>query len=201
MMIKKILNFKFVIRNCQAGMTYVELIVVLSIFAIMSSIILYNYEKFQAKVDIKNLASDVALRIVEAQKSALSGKWNVDANAVPDWKPSYGVYFNTSSADEKKKFTYFANFNDDIYDSNTNTDSILDQFSITKNNNIISKLEVIGCPSPEVSNLSIVFRRPDSKAIITSNPPLSCVISYAQITVSAPNTVIKIYPSGRIQVN
>ncbi|KKQ07855.1 MAG: hypothetical protein US18_C0006G0001, partial [Parcubacteria group bacterium GW2011_GWB1_36_5] len=49
------------------GMTYVELIVVLSIFAVMSSIVLFNYGEFQAKVDIKNLASDIALKIVEAQ--------------------------------------------------------------------------------------------------------------------------------------
>ena len=50
------------------GMSYVELIVVLSIFAVLSSVILYNYGEFQAKVDIKNLASDIALQIVQSQK-------------------------------------------------------------------------------------------------------------------------------------
>ncbi len=187
------------------GMTYVELIVVLSIFSVMTSVVLFNYGEFQAKVDIKNLASDIALKIVEAQKSALSGKLPPSAaSLLLNWKPSYGVYFNTSTSDEKKKFTYFANFFDDAYDSTS--DSILDQPSITKNNTI-SKLEVVGCSQPDVNNLSIVFRRPEFRAIITSpTSPVACSPSYAQITIessqsASTNAKIKIYPSGRIQVN
>ena len=38
------------IANCQAGMNYVELIVVLSIFSLLSSVVLFNYGGFQAKV-------------------------------------------------------------------------------------------------------------------------------------------------------
>ena len=45
------------------GMTYVELIVVLSIFAVLSSVAIFNYGSFQDKVDIKNLGSDIALKI------------------------------------------------------------------------------------------------------------------------------------------
>lgn len=190
------------IRNCNKGMTYVELIVVLSIFAIMSSVILFNYSGFQAKVDIKTLASDIALKIVEAQKSAMSGKW--DSNALPGWKPAYGVYFDTSNSDEKKKFSYFADLNND----NFYLDPVLDQPTITKNN-FISTLEIIGCPpqSPqEVTNLGIVFKRPDSNAKITSGGNLLLCASYAQITVSSPSSPpvtakIKIYSSGRIQIN
>ena len=47
-------------------MTYIELIVVLSIFAVMSSVVIFNYGLFQARIDIKNLASDIALKFVEA---------------------------------------------------------------------------------------------------------------------------------------
>ena len=46
------------------GMTYVELIVVLGIFAVMLSISMFNYKRFQGKVDIKNLANDIALKLV-----------------------------------------------------------------------------------------------------------------------------------------
>ena len=87
------------------GMTYVELIVVLSIFSIMTSIVLFNYGEFQAKVDIRNLASDIALKIVEAQKSALSGKLPTQATGAT-WKPSYGVYLNISTPTE---FIYTSN--------------------------------------------------------------------------------------------
>ena len=53
-------------------MTYVELIVVLSIFSIMTSITIFNYNKFEAKVDIKNLNQETALHI-----AALSGHTNL----------------------------------------------------------------------------------------------------------------------------
>ena len=91
----KIKNFKFKIRNFNAGMTYVELIVVLSIFSVLSSVAIYNYGDFQSSVDIKNLASDIALQIVKAQKDSLSGLLPLQ-EIKTDWKPSYGVYFDLS---------------------------------------------------------------------------------------------------------
>ncbi len=175
----------------QAGMTYVELIVVLSIFAALSAVAMFNYGEFQAKVDIKNLGSDIALKIVEAQKSALSGKLTTQAFAS---RPSYGVYFNiTTPGVDDKHFTYFANLDDsDFYDD---SDLILDQPTITKNN-FISGLK---CGVDPIQTLSIVFRRPDSRALMT------CV-SDVEITISSPGTNpatarIIVSPSGRIQVN
>jgi len=188
------------------GMTYVELIVVLSIFAVMSSIVLFNYGEFQAKVDIKNLASDIALKIVEAQKSALSG--NFPAKFTLDKKPSFGVYFNLIGNDAdgiafNKKFIYFADLdNGSKYDSPSEK---LDTIYITKNN-FIEKLEVIygtNC-STNPNTLGVVFKRPDSGAKITSNGSLCASLSYAQITIKSPRSAtatIKIYPSGRVQVN
>src|SRR3989344_4815832 len=82
------------------GMSYVELIVVLSIFSVMTSVVLFNYGSFQAKVDIKNLASDIALKVVEAQKSSLSGKLLPPTHIPPNpntWKPSYGLFFDADS--------------------------------------------------------------------------------------------------------
>src|SRR3989339_1856034 len=98
MLIKKIRNLKFVIRNCNKGMTYVELIVVLSIFSVLSSVAIYNYGDFQSSVDIKNLASDIALQIVKAQKDSLSGLLPLQV-VKTDWKPSYGVQFDLSKGE------------------------------------------------------------------------------------------------------
>jgi len=182
----------------QAGMTYVELIVVLSIFSVMTSVVLFNYNKFEDKIDIKVLANDIALKIVEAQKSALSGK--LPAIPPADWKPSYGINFDTSSIDEKKKFTFFTNFNNDFYDA---SDSVLDQPIITKSNTI-SKLEAMGCSPTQVDNISIVFKRPSSRALIASDGLSLACASSVQITVSSPeliNSVIEVYSSGRVQIN
>jgi len=192
-----------------AGMTYVELIVVLSIFAIMSAISFFNYGTFQKKVDIKVLANDIALQIIQAQKDALSGKLPL-TGSFDSGKPSYGVYFNTESPNE---FIYFANLNN-INSFDKEGDLILDKIIITKNNFISgvgtyypdNPLGNLNPVSSKSLNLAITFTRPNSGASIYSNGELITGIEYAQISISSPgaNPVtshIKVYPSGRVQIN
>jgi prepilin-type N-terminal cleavage/methylation domain-containing protein len=188
---------KFKIKQ-NKGMTYVELIVVLSIFAVLSSVVVFNYGAFQDRVDIKNLASDIALQVVQAQKSALAGSLPILGGYDSTWKPSYGVYFDTTSAPNKKQFIYFADLtNFGTYDSN----EILNTISITKNN-YISNLSVYP-GGRTINDLTITFSRPDSGAILYSGgAPLT--VSYVQITIKSPKgatALIKLYPSGRVQVN
>ena len=113
------------------GMTYIELIVVLSIFSIISSIVMFNYGDFQSKVDVKNLASDIALQVVQAQKSSLSGLLPPSGySAISLWKPSFGVYFDIPPSTQ---FIYFVDLN------NLNGYEVgeeLNTMSITKNNRI-----------------------------------------------------------------
>jgi Tfp pilus assembly protein FimT len=190
-------------------MTYVELIVVLGIFSVMLSIALFNYKKFQSKVDLKNLANDIALKIVEAQKSSTSGKLVPGATFSP--KPSYGVYLNSATP---TKFLYYADLNNSggcdnsgvaCTTSSSISGEVLDIVNITKGNTI-SSLQVYGsgCASPvTVSTLNFSFKRPASTATITQSSGCTTV-SYVDITITSPqaNTAhIKLYPSGRIQIN
>jgi prepilin-type N-terminal cleavage/methylation domain-containing protein len=201
------------IRNCQKGMTYVELIVVLGIFSVLSAVSIYNYGAFQAKVDIKNLASDIALQIVEAQKSSVNGL--LPATYAADWKPSYGLFFYTNPIDptDKNSFIYFTdadssgfyNINDGK-DADCRTECIKKTF--VKKNNSISSLDIFctGLSIP-VSDLTITFSRLSSGARISSTDSYfnSCDnISYAQIGIASPDgasSVIKVYPSGMVQIN
>jgi len=200
-MTKKNHNFK--ICNYQKGMTYIELIIVLSIFSTITSVILFNYSTFQDKVDMKVLANDIALKIVEAQKSSVAGKLPLETmTPSEDWKPSYGVFFDST---DNKNFIYFADLdNNYLFEDTDCSGECLESTLITKNN-YISELSIVGseCPST-TTNLNIVFKRPDSNAIISSDSILTCDITYAQITLSSQNSVtasIKIYPSGRIQID
>jgi type II secretory pathway pseudopilin PulG len=190
------------------GMSYVELIVVLSIFAVMSSVVIFNYGDFQAKVDIKNLASDIALKVVEAQKFSLSGQLPPSAQynlivSPATWKPSYGVYFDTTTSTASKQFIYFVDLNNlNGYENGEELNTI----SITKNNYIsrIDKCTDATCTSPASINnpLSVTFKRPDSGAIFTGASVTGS--EYVQITIKSPKGItalIKLYPSGRIQVN
>ena len=199
-------------KKLNRGMTYVELIVVLSIFAVMSSIVLFNYGKFQAKVDIKNLANDIALKIVQAQKDAMSGKLPIQTPVEP-WRPSYGVYFDLAS--NSKEFIYFTNTidsNNNSYDDNTcilppTTDGgeCLDQINITKNDYISRIDSYLGSADTQINTpLSITFTRPNSGAAFSytgSDIPRD----YVQITVSSSDNsakeCIRVYPSGRIQIS
>lgn len=195
----KLGNLKAKSCKLNRGMTYIELIVVLSIFAVLSSVVVFNYGDFQARVDIRNLSSDIALKVVEAQKAALSGALPQTA-VLPTWKPSYGVYFNTTTPTQ---FIYFVDLDSlgDLSGGET-----LETISITKNNSIssIDACYATPCVPNPLGNLTITFSRPNSGAIL--NPAASFIpaSSYAQITILSPRgstSLIKLYKSGRVQIN
>lgn len=184
-------------------MTYVELIVVLSIFSVMSTVAIFNHRDFQAKVDVQNLASDIAFRIVTAQKAALSGL----SPTTLLWKPAYGIFFDAS---QSQSFIYFADLNNDTYFDGLDCSGggeCLDQITITTSE-IISGLGVVyqGNPNPSLlDDLTVTFTRPDSGADLKSSTPIRPELDYALITISTPKgkptALIKLYPSGRIEID
>ena len=201
-----------------SGMTYVELIVVLSIFAVMLSITMFNYNAFQSGVDIKALSNDVALKIIQAQKDSVNGELppplqqtaiilNLQASdpsisTIDTWAPTYGVFFDVTNS--PTSFTYFADVNSNgLYDSLGQ--ELLETFNITKGNKI-SQINVscFGTPT-SYSNLTITFKRPNSGATFTSTPTICANPDSVQITVSsasgANTSKISVYSSGRIQLN
>lgn len=214
-MIKKILNFKFVISNynkeftrCRGGMTYIELVVVLSIFSILSTVVLFNYQEFQEKVEIKNLANQIALKIFDAQNAAISGR--LPLNPPNPWKPSYGVYFDMSSDQSKKIFYSFIDLNksDSFYPISCPGSECLEKNEI-KNKNSIKSIKVfykdIVNPTTVINkDLQIIFVRPSLSAnIISTENIILPDIDYVEIIVFSPSSesIIKVYPSGRIQVD
>ncbi len=196
-------------KTKQAGMTYIELIVVMGIFSVLTSVVIFSYGDFQAKVDIKNLASDVALQLVESKNTALSGLLPPPAQQPSNpltWKPTYGVFFDKA---QNKRFIYFTDLDSDtLYDhlGCAGNSECLKQIDITKNN-IISSLDVVyqDNSTATLSDLTISFSRPSSSAIIRSTQiPNGSLISYVKITLATPKGmtgVIKVYSSGRIQIN
>jgi prepilin-type N-terminal cleavage/methylation domain-containing protein len=207
-------------KNRQRGMSYVELIVVLSIFSILSSVVIYNYGDFQSRVDVKNLSSDIGLKIVEAQKSSLSGLFpplSQRSQILSDWKPSFGVYFNLANQAgpnlDNKSFIYFTDLNsqNELFDTSTcpGSGECLEKIIITKGSSV-SNLAVCyqgntdPCPMNNLSDLTVTFSRPDSGAILSSMGSRLINVAYVQITIislKSFTSTINIYPSGRIQIN
>ncbi len=195
----------------KGGFTYVELIVVLSIFAVMSSVILFNYKGYQEKVDMRTLANQVALRLVQAQKYAVGGKIP-PRTTVTNWKPSYGVYFSTSTAPgndaDSKDFVFFTDLdNNKIYGNgsgngscSSGTGECLEKISISRGS-YVKGISMDG--TTPIIDLYIIFTRPDSGAYFSSaTGPISG--TYAEITLSSATgsttSIIDVYPSGRIQL-
>ena len=189
-------------------MTYVELIVVLSIFATMSSIVMFNYGDFQDRIDIRNLANDIGLKLVEAQKSATSGKFPSASQQIglsASWKPSYGIYFNKVA--NNKIFFYFTDLdNSKTYEGTDCAGECVEKSTLPKGS-YVSSIDVFyfdGTPSTSIDNAILTFTRPNQKMTVRSDDVIGLSISYVQITVTSSRgtqVAIKAYASGRIQSN
>lgn len=175
-------------RNFSAGLTFIELIVVISIFSIMASIVLFNFNTFNTSLTSQNLAQEIALQIKKAQSDSISGKFKVpfqaDSIGNPDGAPTYGVYFNIDPANmmevDGSNFVSFADMSADrLYSkvgsgcsySTTGTECI-SKNSINSSDRIIGLCVDVGCkehffvPS---NDLTITFRRPFPDATIRTS--------------------------------
>ena len=195
--------------NPQAGMTYVELIVVLSIFAIMSTVILFDYKSFQAKVDIKNLASEVALKFSQAQKYSVSGQLPLIATDA-SWKPSYGIFLDLTNPPPVTTFKFFVDLDgDDQYDEVLETcgggDECLEETIIGRGNSItaVKTVTVGGSESDASGDLNITYERPASIATFSCGGCDSSTnsIRFYVTSPAGPEAVVEVYASGRIEID
>lgn len=106
-------------QESSSGFTLVEMFIVISIFAVMGSIVLFKFKNYTKSASLDNLAQDVALRIVGTQKTAISGVLLTAGTG--DTPPVYGISFNSSA-------TGLANNKNIIYYTDINLDSL---FNIT----------------------------------------------------------------------
>jgi prepilin-type N-terminal cleavage/methylation domain-containing protein len=187
------------------GFTLIELIVVLAIFSVLSGVAMFNYGNLQTKVDLTNLANDIALQVVQAQNSASSGLLPPTGYIPGDsstWKPSYGVYFDMTTP---KQFIYFTDLNSSHqFDGTDCSGECLSKYTITKNDSI-SEMRIFPANNT-IPNLTITFTRPNSGATLYSNgADLTTSVSYVQITIVDVTgkifSHIDLYPSGRVQIN
>lgn len=194
-------------RQSQSGFTIVELIVSLAIFAIMTSLILSKYGKFDQGVILTNLAYDVALTIRNAQSYGLNVRSAArDTNAfdysvtTAESGGTYGVHFDISTPTE---FIFFVDANGNgIYDDSVNSD----QKTTIKRGSSISSMCVSITKScadggTDVQKLDITFKRPDPNAIIIANNGTK--YGYAEIVLKAvDNTTRKVIVNftGQISV-
>jgi prepilin-type N-terminal cleavage/methylation domain-containing protein len=166
-------------RNLKRGFTLVELLVTISIFVILTGVVLFNQQKFNSTILLTNLAYDTALTIRQAQTYGVNIK-EFDSGSGSQFVP-YGVYFDKAA---NKSFILFADIDydftnkttDGIYDGKDNPEQnpntckneagCVNRYNITRGN-VISEIEVTnGTVTIPMYKLNILFQRPNPDAKI-----------------------------------
>jgi type II secretory pathway pseudopilin PulG len=220
--------------NFESGLSAIELVVVIGIFGIVASTVLFNFGTFRTNIHLQNLSQDVALLVKKAQTDTLAGLTPIlgDTQTVQDtnWTPSYGIRFETDSADgpteASTRILYYFDRNTSaiadqldsdhgnyIYDGADNCASLgdsecLDLIQI-QGGEFISEIcanTVDGedtCDSQDL--VDIVFVRPDPTPYITFEEGDNTITaSDVQITLQSEEgrtRTVTIFASGLLSVN
>jgi prepilin-type N-terminal cleavage/methylation domain-containing protein len=111
--------FKF--PNKSGGFTFVELIVVVAVIGIISSIVVFNHRKFSDSIELTNAAYELALLIREAQSAGSSIRPAPDDVRLPSGSSpfdfAYGVFFRPQFEDGDRKVVSFIDLDPDPDDS------------------------------------------------------------------------------------
>lgn len=187
-------------KNQESGFTLVELMVVASIFAVISSIVLFQNARFNNVVILENLAYDVALSVREAQVYGLSVRQDLGSGS---FDFAYGIHVGASAP---SNYVLFIDANEnDRFDAPAET---LQTFTLRKGF-VIGRYCADNGGTPkcsdtsadEMEGLSVVYRRPDPEGLIRTDTGVS--YSRAEIVLQAPNgneRSVVIYTSGQISV-
>lgn len=139
--------------NNKQGLTLVELLVVVSIFVIVTGITIFNYGSFNSSISTQNLADDIALTIRRAQGYAVGvhGIHGID----DIFNYGYGIHFrvNSSASEYSGNNKSFILFTDVDSSLSYNYDETLDCGNPSNSNECLEVLSILS--SDEIS--SIIF--------------------------------------------
>ncbi len=200
------------------------MLVVIAIFAIVASVLLFNYTGFSTSVAVRNLSEEIGLTVRQAQSYATSVHSLAGTNgALSDTYPAYGISFSLDNnpatfAPNPTTFVLFADVSptnngitDDLYENNGTCGNpaanaeCLESFGI-QNNDVITSLctDKAGCMTGS-GTVNVVFRRPnpDAEICVAGTDCSTDLQSYLYVTLESPQNitrVIKIYSTGQISV-
>ena len=195
------------IRNLKLnrGMTFIELIVVISIFATISGVVLFNFTGFSTNISLQNLANQIALQLKKAQTQALSGTGGSALFGIN--KPSYGIVFDTTKPSE---FDFFADGANDYGQNGLNEDNLcnglgecLDRITIQTGDTVsklaVGDVSVSTCPNV----LTVTFRRPFPDANFYVGGVPDSLSPKVGIEITSPKQVKKtiiVWSTGQIEI-
>ena len=186
------------------GFTLVEMIVVISIFTIMTGVVLANLPQFRERTALQLVAQKMAITIREAQV------YGVGVKSFGTEFPSHGIYFypTTGASSNLKSYILFADdpsSNNNKYDPPNEKVTQYDLTGTVEIQTIETCSSSSSCP-PKADGMNIVFDRPKTEANFTdpsSGAPISSA-SYANIIIvsnrSLETRTIQVWNTGQISV-
>lgn len=180
-----------------SGLTVIELLVVISIFLVITGVTIFQYGNFRSNVSLQNLTDDIALAIRKAQSFAIGARSsdirnpNISTNPIT-FNRSFGIHFSLSETNspiegntksflmfsvgkgETKKYNY-----EGSAPCGDSSNGCVELFSIGTADYI--KYLIIDGERKDNPNasLDIVFTRPDPRAYFCfrNDPSESCTVA------------------------
>lgn len=201
-----------------SGFTLVEFIVIMSIFAIMVGVVLFNFTSFRSRVTLDNLAHDIALSIRQIQTSAGASQTADLNNPKEEYFRGLAFTMDTNGQIEKKLTQYQSASTEESRSGFSGTDEItLDTISINTPDKIVGiskerNLDSINDSAPDFieSNefpVSIAFKRFRTQAYFNDangpiiETPYLCVYLSSPDGTDQEKRIVCISQIGQISVH
>ena len=199
-------------KDIQKGFTLMELIVVVAIIAIISTLSMFNGAKLNSAILLSNTAYEIGLIIKDAQISGLGAK--VISNNGNATTSNQGIFFNMSAPE---KIVFFADLNKNnkydmgeegqIYNiTNKRAGKILSICKVIGSGSQICKTIANGGDANNLNNLNIIFKRPNPESYFYYNDGSSDREYIGSVVVNIGFDTgecrsIIIYKTGAIQID
>lgn len=183
------------VHDKKRGFTVIELIVSISIFVLMTSLLITNYSKFDSQILLSNLAYDVALAVRTAQTYGISVQGQIKDSSGFKYNYAYGVAFcrlqksasspmSSGCYDNNSALSWFGN-NEIVLFTDINNNKVFDKddtrmsvYSIKRGAKVSNLCFTSGGGETcNKSRMDITFLRPNPDAMLCAGDganPSSC---------------------------
>ncbi|MBI4136238.1 MAG: hypothetical protein HY481_01670 [Candidatus Vogelbacteria bacterium] len=179
------------------GLTLIEMLVVITIFLIMTAVVMANFPAFRDRTGLQLIAQEIATTIRQAQV------YGIGTRAAGGAFKSHGLYFDLTASDGKKSFILYADVNSPSGVGGGDVNSPVEKFAIRGAAEIESLQGCAADPCTPVAltSLDILFQRFYPEATFIGLAPAP---SYVRIVLKSTRTNdqkwVEVWSTGQIVV-
>lgn len=191
-------------QTIKKGFTILELIIVIAIIAVLTTVILFNSRGLNSSILVSNTAYEVSLMIREAQTYGLGVR--ATENSVIGFAYSQGIHFDSTVSNANTITLFSDKDNNGQWSGSTEN---IQTYTISKDRagsvlSICVVTGVTGCQA--VSSADILFKRPNPEAVffVAPNPGGSASAVVVNLGFTPGNgqcRSIIIQKSGAVQID